>query len=288
MARDAKTSHNADWVINADADEFWLPSRPGITLHDAFEHIDSSIGAFDVPVFDMIGAPAMSGTGLQRLIYKDLRPEEDLHKIGLHAHATPDAVHIGDPNVVVSQGNHFVNIPNQGEVPPDFAIEVLHFPWRSWAQFSGKVRNAGTAYRNSPDLVPSPNHHGMRDFRRLEDGTLFGSYLCRHPTGEQIQTLIAEGELVRDDRISASIPSPIPDVAIDEEATAGERALGAAVATWESRALEAERQCANLTEEVREQTDRLAQTHAELERMRNRKVVRYIDRSARFLHRSSG
>ena len=153
MARRACTEHQADWVINADADEFWVAQNPRLTLREAFARIDPGLGSFVVPVHDMIGAPAAEGTGLQRLVYRDDRPVERMREVGVHAHATPDSVHVADPEVVVSQGNHFVNIPSKGRPDPEWAIEVLHFPWRSWAQFSGKVERAGYT------LVPLDLHY---------------------------------------------------------------------------------------------------------------------------------
>lgn len=215
MARDAATVHGADWVINADTDEFWVPVDRSLTLKEAFENIPTQLGSFVVPVIDMTGVPAASGTGFERLIYRDQRSVEDLLAIGLHAHATPDSVHVGDPNVEVSQGNHFVNIESQGEPDPAFAIEVLHFPWRSFDQFYRKVDNSGRAYAES-GLVPSPNHHGMRDYRRLLDGTLVSFYIARHPSLEQIEKGLADGTLTVDRTIAdLSLPS-VPDVALPE------------------------------------------------------------------------
>lgn len=217
MARDAVTLHGADWVINADTDEFWVPVDRSLTLKQAFENIPTDLGSFVVPVIDMTGTPAASGTGFERLIYRDQRSVDHLLTIGLHAHATPDSVHVGDPNVEVSQGNHFVNIESQGEPDPAFAIEVLHFPWRSFEQFYRKVDNSGRAYAES-GLVPSPNHHGMRDYRRLQDGTLVSFYIARHPSAEQIEQGLADGTLTVDRTIAELGLPAIPDVALPEGA----------------------------------------------------------------------
>ena len=50
MARRACTEHGADWVINADADEFWVPCDRRLTLRSALEAIPLSLAAFTVPV----------------------------------------------------------------------------------------------------------------------------------------------------------------------------------------------------------------------------------------------
>jgi hypothetical protein len=213
MAREAATRHGATWVLNADADEFWVAEDPGRTLREAFLGIPTSYRAFDVPVIDMTGAPALEGSGISRLVYRDLRPVERINALGLHAHATHDVVFAADPEVEVAQGNHFVNIESRGRPEPGRGIEVLHLPWRSWKQFSAKVRNAGEAYERS-GLTPSPNHHGMRDYRRLREGRLFPLYLARHPLPDEIAAA-AEGELRRDDRLAASLADPVADRAVE-------------------------------------------------------------------------
>ncbi|RAZ31628.1 glycosyltransferase family 2 protein [Microbacterium sp. SMR1] len=186
MARRAYSEFSADWVINADADEFFVPVDRSLDLRTLFSRMPSSLGSVVVPVIDMTGAPARSGAGLARLTLRDERPEDDLYwQAGLHAHATPDAVHVGAPDVTVSQGNHFVSIPSRGELPPGLELESLHFPWRSYDQFSKKVINAGRAYDSNPGLTPSPRHHGMRDYRFFRAGVLEEIYLYRHPRSER-------------------------------------------------------------------------------------------------------
>jgi len=284
MAREAATEFDADWVLNADADEFWLARTNGLSLHDAFEHIPRSVQAFDVHVYDLIGAPAGSGSGLQRLVYRDLRPDAILKDIGLHAHSTHDAAHVGDPAVVVAQGNHFVNIKPGDPVPAGFEIEVLHLPWRSWGQYSRKVRNAGEAYEASPTLTPSPNHHGMRDYRRLKANTLRAYYVARHPTPEEVERGLVSGDFVHETRLSA-IESPQPDTALNLEIAEIEWALGRALAAAESQLAaehEKNRILSSGLQDMRAQNRALDQR---LQLLANRRSVRWSDAVARRLRR---
>lgn len=307
MARMA-ADRGATWVLNADADEFWVARDPTLTLREAFARIDPGLGSFVVPVHDMTGAPASEGTGLQRLVYRDDRPVERMRELGVHAHATPDAVHVGDPEVVVSQGNHFVSIPSQGQPDPEWAVEVLHFPWRSWAQFSGKVERSGLAYERSPGLEPSANHHGMRDYRRLRDGVLLASYVARHPDAAELEAGLSAGHLVEDRRIADSIASTVADVALDPALESEERALWTRIAPLEQRLiglqnteraarddlrgvradLEGERAVhAEAVRQAEERTralhDELDRAHKEIHDLRARRVVRLADRFGRFL-----
>jgi len=282
MAREAATEHGADWVINADADEFWLPRADGLTLKEAFSGIPKSIQAFDVPVHDMVGPAALAGTGLQRLVYRDLRTEAALHRVGLKAHATHDAAHIGDPGIEVVQGNHFVSLENRGPVPDGFEVEVLHFPWRSWEQYSRKVRNAGSAYENS-ELTPSPNHHGMRDYRRLLAGVLYPLYLCRHPDAAELEAGLSTGEYVLDTRIAEAVHSPVADRPVDTATEPVDRAVGLALADLDRRLAAALDDRARAAAELHAAREENRALHEQLGMLRSRRVVRLADGAARLL-----
>lgn len=235
MARDAASQHGADWVINADADEFFVPVDRSLTLHEVFEQLDPAIQAFLVPVTNLTGPAAASGSGLGRLTYRDERPEAALRATGLRAHPTADAIHIGDPEIDVIQGNHFVSLASRGVPPEALAIEVLHVPWRSWEQYRNKVEIAGRAYDDNPELTPSPNHHGMRDYRRLQSGALLPFYLLRHPDEAELTAGLADGHFTRDDFLAERLTSPVTDTAFEPEVLERFLAMAPALRDAESR-----------------------------------------------------
>lgn len=290
MARDASRLYDADWVFNADADEFWMPVSPHLTLHQAFREIDRGIQSFTVDVVDMTGPPALTGTGLQRLVYRDLRSTEKLNAIGLHAHSSSDAAHIGDPGVTVVQGNHAVSLESRGAPQRDLAIEVLHFPWRSWEQFSRKVENAGSSYLKSQDLKPSPNHHGMRDYRRLREDTLYPSYLYRHPSPQVLADGLLSGDFVLDRRIADSQSSPVADNL--PEPNQREWALGKVFAALEFRIKSLEEDLTKTSQQIDDlssqlrtveldfaaETEKALRERELLNAIQQRKIVRAVDK----------
>lgn len=188
MARRARTHFAADWVVNADADEFFVPVDKRLTLRDALEEIPVGLFAFTAEVHNMVGPPAERGAGIGRLHWRDRRSVAELNRVGIHAQPTPNALHRGDSEVVVAQGNHFVSLPSRGQPAPELEIEVYHLPWRSWSQLERKVLNAGLGYAASPDLRPSKNHHGMADYRRYLQGRLRYAYLLRTPRIEDLES----------------------------------------------------------------------------------------------------
>lgn len=230
MARHAYTELGADWVVNADADEFWVPRDPGDTVRIALERVPADVQVFLVPVVNLTGAPAREGSGLRRLRLRDERDPEILRESGIPFHPTPNAVHRGHAEVVVAQGNHRAEAPGWHEAELRDELEVLHLPWRSWRQYSYKVRVSGEAYLDNPTLAPSPRHHGMLDFRRLEEGWLEAAYVAKHPSADAAEEGLADGSFVRDDRLVAldrdDVPGLVPDVAYDEDSLESLRAMG--------------------------------------------------------------
>ena len=295
MARDAASVHHADWVVNADADEFILPVDRSRTVRQVFEQLDPAIGAFFVPVVNLTGRMAKSGAGVERLHWRDERTAEELRAAGLVAPPTPNTVHVGDPEVTVVQGNHRASVANGAPVPEELALEVLHLPWRSWKQYEHLVEVSGRAYEANPELTPSPRHHGMTDYRRLHEGLLQAVFSLRFVTDDEA----AVGSFTRDDGI-AEVLRRAGSTALDGEADplvapAEVRRLqtvGRAVVTRDLRiealedAVRAGEATANtLRSTVQFERDRAEGFRHEAEAQRNRRVVQLADRAGSLARR---
>lgn len=236
MASRAATEHGATWVLNADADEFFVAKAPGFTLRDALRGIPTGIGSFHAPVVNMTGIPAREGAAIARLLWRDEREESTLMEtVALHAHPSADAVHVGKAGVTVQQGNHGVDIPSLGAPDDEYAIEVLHYPWRTYAQYSTKIVNTGRSYDANPALNPSPRHHGMRDYRFWKAGVLEPLYLVRHPGDDpgagftkdervlaSLQGLLADGAALRPERLAPLVEGAWEGYSAQERAHADE------------------------------------------------------------------
>jgi len=216
MARRARTEHRADWVLNLDADEFLVPVDKRLSLREALERIPLSLNAFTAAVTNLVGPPAWSGSGVGRLEWRDHRTDSQLQEIGIFAQPTPTAIHRGESDIVVAQGNHFVSLRSNGQPDDEVALEVLHLPWRSWAQLERKVVNAGRSYENNPELRPSPNHHGMRDYRRYQAGRLQGAYLARTPSRADLLEGQAQGYYVHDNWLTGHLRGLLDEAVLPE------------------------------------------------------------------------
>jgi hypothetical protein len=295
MARDAAARHGADWVVNADADEFIVPVDRSRTVRQVLEQLDPAVGAFAVPVVNLTGAMAESGAGVERLHWRDERSADELQAAGLVAHPTANAVHVGDPDVVVVQGNHRVSIENGAPVPSALALEVLHLPWRSWEQYAHRVEVSGRAYEENPALTPSPRHHGMRDYRRLHEGVLRSLFALRFVTEDEA----AAGPFTRDDtvaevlrRAGSTALDGVDERLVPEDELRALQGVGRSLAVRDARidAAQEAQQAAEanahvLREAVQFERERAEAARAEVAAFRGRRVVRLADRASEALRR---
>jgi hypothetical protein len=286
VARRARTEHAADWVINADADEFWVPVDKNLTLRKALESIPLSLNAFTVPVTNLVGPPALRGSGVARLLWRDLRTSEQLWDIGIYAQPTSNMVHRGESDIVVAQGNHFVSLKSNGQPDEEFAIEVLHLPWRSWSQLEQKVVHAGRAYEANPDLRPSKNHHGLADYQRYLGGRLRYAWALRQPLEDELIEGEKDGRYIHDtwlrdylhgligNAICPDLLAPVLDASNEEALDPDEHRADAALGRQFVK-LERERDAARReADEWRRKANRLARQRDEARDLASSATVR--------------
>lgn len=135
MARLAGEEHDADWVIHADADEFWWPR--GGDLKEVLSAVPDRFGVLLCPWRHFVPRPDDDRYFAERMVVRIsshsawARPEDPFHP-------NVNVVHRADPDTSVRPGNHDVDGPLtalRGWHP----IEVLHFPLRSRAQAMAKT-----------------------------------------------------------------------------------------------------------------------------------------------------
>lgn len=133
MARLAATDFRADWVINADADEFWWP-REG-SFAELFAAVPSRFGVVLGCWRHFVMRPDDDRAFFERMIWRR-RPSSDASD---PYHPSVKVAHRSHPQVELMQGNHKVLTESLVALPEWLPIEVLHFPLRSRAQLAGKV-----------------------------------------------------------------------------------------------------------------------------------------------------
>ena len=193
MARMAATDFGADWVVNADADEFWWPR--GGTLKEILGLVPERFGVVRgcwrhfLPRLDRDGdfaelmtvrlcAPASSGT--KSTIY----------------HVHQKVAHRADPGVEIERGNHNAIGVGLEQLRSWHPIEVLHFSFRSLAQLERKARGA---WLRRPK--EEQTQHAVRLDEALRHGRLDAFYAAMAVSDAQLEQRVADGTLAVDTRL---------------------------------------------------------------------------------------
>jgi len=139
MARLAAREHGADWVINTDADEFWMPRRG--TLKEALAAVPEEFGVVWAITRHFLPRPGNMESFAERMTVR-LSATSPLNDPTSPYRPHAKAAHRADPEIVVLFGSHDVVttlVPIRGWYP----VDVLHFPFRTREQYEQKgVRRA--------------------------------------------------------------------------------------------------------------------------------------------------
>jgi hypothetical protein len=194
MARLAAAEHAADWVINADADEFWWPADG--SLAEVFAAVPSDVGGLAVSRENFLIRPEDGRPFWERLV---VRRTDGVNEVG--DTLNPKVCHRGDPEVEVGQGNHEATGPRIGSVQSTSAIDILHFPMRTYAQFVNKIDKGGAAYARNTEFPTSIGHRWRELHADLHAGGLADRWRSWEPPEEEVQAGLASGLFVVDTRL---------------------------------------------------------------------------------------
>lgn len=193
MAWSAKTRHKADWIINADADEFWY--APG--------GLKAVFSATRANVLRCVSQNMWPDERLPMSEWKRFaRPIETPANYGLSPHSifgrtTYKVAHRAAGYLQISMGNHKVTMLPSRKI--DCAITIFHFGIRGRGQFIAKMRQGGR------ELEAHKGRHGGRHWRYFYNidkaGKLSEEY--DNVTGiTQLSRLEADGYIGTDTRLS--------------------------------------------------------------------------------------
>jgi hypothetical protein len=140
MARLAAREHDADWVINTDADEFWMP-RDG-TLKETFASVAPDYGIVFALSRHFVPRPNANAWRAGQMTFRVSPP------VALNDPTSPyrphlKAAHRAHPGVTVGHGAHTASCDTLRALHHWHPVDVLHFPFRSLEQWENKgVRRA--------------------------------------------------------------------------------------------------------------------------------------------------
>ncbi len=195
MARLAASDHGADWVINTDADEFWMP-REG-SLADVFASVPERYGVVWALTRHFVPRPDSPAPFAERMTARvsALAPLNDPTS-PYRPHAK--AAHRGDPRIRVRHGAHLVHT-SMRELHHHHVADVLHFPFRSLAQYERKgLRRAHGDSRLG---------QYVKAYHASERGRIHDTYASLALTDDEVERGVRLGSLVVDTRLRDALAS---------------------------------------------------------------------------------
>ncbi|MGH3128412.1 MAG: glycosyltransferase family 2 protein [Gaiellaceae bacterium] len=219
MARLAATDFGADWVINADADEFWWPR--GGSLKDVLRLVPERFGVVRGCWRHFVPRPDGPPDFAERMTVRLCRPAFPGDKSTIY-HAHQKVAHRADPEVEIERGNHNAAGHALEPVRGWHPIEVLHFSFRSTEQLAAKARGG---WMRSPEEDRTEHQILLDD--AFHEGRLDAFYAARSVADSQLERGLADGSFALDTRLrdalralrvpdgSYRLPDPEPLLAFD-------------------------------------------------------------------------
>jgi hypothetical protein len=189
MARLAAVEHGADWVINTDADEFWMPR--GGNLKDVFAAVPASFGVVWALSRHFVPRPDDGRVFAERMTAR-FSSEAALNDPTSPYRPHAKAAHRGDPEIEVRFGSHRV-ITRQAPLPNWHPADVLHFPFRSLEQYERKTVRRAHGDKGLAQYV--------KGFQARERGRIAEVYESLLVDDEGLTRGLAAGSLVLDTRL---------------------------------------------------------------------------------------
>jgi hypothetical protein len=191
MARLAATEHGADWVIHADADEFFWPR--GGDLKEVLAAIPPRYGIVRAYCRNFLPRPG-EGPFYERMVVR-LTPHAPITDPRILYRPNEKVVHRGDPTIRIGQGNHRVMGSGLQLLHGWYPLEVLHFPIRSLEQCERKNLTIyeSLGERRRGDHIDAVN--------ALRSGRLEEYYQSLVVDDEELERGLAEGTLAIDTRL---------------------------------------------------------------------------------------
>lgn len=218
IAYRARNKFAADWIIVTDTDEFVCFGEGG--LRDALDQAQSSdITVISMPGFNMTGPPLAAGASAPELL--TVRVDKGVKETGEQAlsgelpvphvflYRPPKTIARTSALIAYRPGGHSAMhaYGRSGELP---GVSYLHYPFRGYATFEAKVRNAAAWLDENPELDRNLAWHWRRLVRLHRAGRLREEYDAQFVTPARTAELVRDGVCAIDETVSSWIKTRKP------------------------------------------------------------------------------
>jgi hypothetical protein len=192
MARRACTEYSADWVINNDADEFWVPGTG--TLSEYFKAVPADVGKLYANRLDFFYRPFNDAAFYEALLFREWVCK------------WKKCCHRGVSDITVEIGNHGayseeLNAGHFRDLAAMNGMRVLHYPIRSFDRYRDKIAQGAQYMLNTPGIPRDSGFHWKMALEQIAQKTFDESFLEKVYSPDRIMRGIMEGQTVIDDAL---------------------------------------------------------------------------------------
>ena len=198
MAKMAFLEYHADWIINNDADEFWMPDITSYNIKQVLEKIPKSILACKAKRVNFL--PPIGST--ENMFFADsmiIRETKSFNAIGQPL--PPKICHRGFKDILVKQGNHHVERNGKRLDAFELPLSILHYPLRSFSQFENKIKKGGSAYERNTSLDKSIGSTWRDLYKQHLKGKLQEYYTKQIPDKKELLEGLSANIFTKDERL---------------------------------------------------------------------------------------
>jgi hypothetical protein len=208
MARIAREQFGAEWIINGDADEFWLTASG--SFRSVIREDAAVLHCARVNMLAMREQVESPGYIFHHNILRVAKPGDSrpFQQPPWELGETPVVMtEIGRKVMCrlnglngVGYGNHDARHEGRSALCAD--ILIYHYPVRTFREFLTKVINHGTSLENNPSIPPHIGWHVRRWFALYRQGLIEEEYRRLLVDRQQMEGYLQSGVLIEDRTIS--------------------------------------------------------------------------------------
>lgn len=199
MARMAAEQFDADWVINNDADEFWVPQSRNIKK--ALKKIPKEISSIKVSRFNAV---VTDGNSDVLSAFSHPRSTKIFERVSLNTHGEvlpAKIMHRASRDVSVDQGNHNVTGIVGETIYADTLLKILHFPYRTLGIYKNKIQIGGAAYARNETLPKEIGYTWRSHYEKLSNGGLDAFWNQISKTSNEVELGMKHKTLMENSRV---------------------------------------------------------------------------------------
>lgn len=190
MAR-AATQMGADWVINNDADEFWISDSGN--LKSFFETVDPAVCKIHANRYDFFYRPFKNAKFYEAMLFRETRRR------------WTKCCHRSAEDIIVEVGNHDANAESFAKKDLRTTsydnLKIFHYPVRTIERYKKKMIEGTTAVLSTPGIPPETFFHWKKALQCINEDK-FEEYIALYTrSGDLINSEIFNGNLRFDDTL---------------------------------------------------------------------------------------